>query len=92
MIVQFVLGIFYFVILVTVFSLSLSGFAIPILQEVFNLPFRYDSGMYYYMPQWVYPLVIIAGIFLWTAMMHIVKWIGGLHGRFAKFMLIAEQD
>lgn len=92
MFTQFALGIIYFVVLVTVFALSLSGLAIPILQEVFHLPFMLIDDLYYFMPQWGYPLTIIVGILLWTTMMHIVKWIGGLHGRFAKFMLIADQD
>ncbi len=92
MIIQFALGTAYFVILVTVFALSLSGIAIPILQEVFHLPIVQNYDVYYYMPQWGYPLTIMAGILLWTTMMHIVKFIGRLHGRFAKFMLIAEQD
>ncbi|MCP4139518.1 MAG: hypothetical protein GY755_04365 [Chloroflexi bacterium] len=92
MIVQFALGIAYFVVLVTVFALSLTGVAIPILQEVFHLPMVQNYDVYYYMPQWGYPLTIMVGVLLWTSMMHLVKFIGGLHGRFAKFMLIAEQD
>ena len=92
MFIQFVLGIAYFVVLVTVFAFALSGIAIPILQEVFHMPMVVNYDSYYYMPQWGYPLVILASVFLWTAMMHVVKFIGGLHGRFAKFMLIAEQD
>ena len=92
MFIQFVLGIAYFIVLVTVFAFALSGIAIPILQEVFHMPMVVNYDSYYYMPQWGYPLVILASVFLWTAMMHVVKFIGGLHGRFAKFMLIAEQD
>ncbi len=92
MFIQFALGIIYFCVLVTVFALSLSGLAIPILQEAFHMPMVVNHDAYYYMPQWGYPLTIMAGVLLWTTMMHLVKWIGGLHGRFAKFMLIAEQD
>jgi hypothetical protein len=92
MLIQFILGTAYFVVLVTVFAFSLSGLAIPILQEVFHLPIVVNYDAYYYMPTWGYPLTIMAGVFLWTAMMHFAKWIGSLHGRFAKFMLIAEQD
>lgn len=92
MFIQFALGIVYFVLLVTVFALSLTGLAIPILQEVFHLPMVQNYDVYYYMPQWGYPLAIMVGVLLWTVMMHLVKWIGGLHGRFAKFMLITEQD
>ena len=92
MLIQLVLGTTYFSVLVTVFALSLSGLAIPIAQEVFHLPIVQNYDMYYYMPSWGYPLTILAGISLWTMMMHLVKFIGGLHGRYAKAMLVAEQD
>ena len=92
MFIQFALGIVYFVVLVVAFSLALSAIAIPILQEIFHLPVMQINNLHYYMPQWGYPLTIMAGVLLWTAMMHVVKFIGGLHGRFAKFMLIADQD
>ena len=92
MFTQFALGIIYFVVLVFAFSFALSTIAIPILQEVFHLPVMQIDNLYYFVPQWGYPLTIMAGIVLLTAMMHVVKFVGGLHGRFAKFMLIAEQD
>jgi len=92
MIIQFVLGTTYFVVLVTVFTFSLTGIAIPILQEVFHLPVVQNYDVHYFMPQWGYSITILAGFLLWTAMMHVIKYVGGLHGRFAKFMLIADQD
>jgi len=92
MFVQFVLGIIYFVVLVTVFAISLSSVAIPILQEVFNLPVAQIGSLNYFMPQWGYPLTVLAGFLLWTTTMHLVKWVGGIHGRYAKAMLVAEQD
>jgi len=30
----------------------------------------------------------LGGILLWTVMMHLVKWVGGLHGRYAKALLV----
>ena len=90
MVIQFVLGIIYFVVLVTILALSLSGIAIPILQEVFHLPVVSAGSMFYYVPTWGYPLVILAGILLLTITMHIVKFIGQLHGRYAKALLVTE--
>jgi uncharacterized membrane protein len=90
MLLQFVLGTAYFVVLVTVFALSLSGVAIPVLQEVFHLPVVQDGSLHYYLPTWGYPLVVLAGIVLWTVTMHLVKWVGGLHGRYAKALLVTE--
>jgi len=92
MVVQLVLGTIYFVVLVTLFAFSLSGIAIPILQEAFNISVIDTGSTYYYLPQWGYPLVVLAGLLLWTATMHLVKWIGDLHGRYAKAMLVVEQD
>lgn len=88
MFTQFVLGIVYFVVLVTVLSLALSVTAIPILQEVFHLPVAQSATVHYYMPQWGYPLAVLGGILLWTGMMHLAKFIGNLHGRYAKRMLV----
>ena len=90
MVIQFVLGIIYFVVLVTILALSLSGIAIPILQEVFHLPVVSAGSMFYYVPTWGYPLVMLAGILLWTITMHIVKFVGQLHGRYAKALLVTE--
>ena len=89
---QFVLGTLYFVVLVTLFSLSLSGLGIPVLQEIFHLPMIQNYDVHYFMPRWSYPLTVLGGILLWTAVMHLVKGIGGLHGRYAKAMLVVEQD
>jgi hypothetical protein len=90
MVLQFVLGTVYFVVLVTVFALSLTGIAIPILQEIFHLPVVQNGSLYYYLPNWGYPLVILAGILLWTVTMHLVRFVGGLHGRYAKALLVTE--
>jgi hypothetical protein len=90
MILQFVLGTVYFVVLVTLFALSLSGIAIPILQEIFHLPVIQNGSLYYYLPSWGYPLVILAGVLLWTITMHLVRWFGSLHGRYAKALLVTE--
>jgi uncharacterized membrane protein len=90
MLLQFVLGIVYFVVLVTVFSLSLSGIAIPILQEIFHLPVVQNGNLHYFLPTWAYPLVMLAGILLWTVTMHLVKWVGDLHGRYAKALLVTD--
>lgn len=90
MLLQFVLGTVYFVVLVTILSLSLSLIAIPVLQEGFHQPVVQSYDASYYLPQWGYPLVVIAGILLWTGTMHLVRWVGSLHGRYAKALLVTE--
>lgn len=89
MLLQFVLGTFYFVLIVVVLSFSLSGIAIPILQEFFQ------QGVYigvsrYFFPSETYPLWILGGFLLWTVFMHLARGISQLHGRLAKWMLVSE--
>ncbi|MBU4352974.1 MAG: sensor domain-containing protein [Nanoarchaeota archaeon] len=91
MLVQFVLGTTYFVVLATVFAFSLTGLAIPVLQEFFDMPvIHVGGGWFSYVPDWGYPLTVLAGILLWTVAMHLVKFVGQLHGRYAKFLLVTE--
>ena len=90
MFVQFALGIVYFVLVVTVFSISLSFIAIPLLQENIHLGVVEMNGVHYVLPVWSYPLFVLAGFLLWTTFMNIARGIGQLHGRFAKWMLVTE--
>jgi hypothetical protein len=90
MLIQFVLGIVYFVMIVVVLSISLSFVAIPFLQEYAHQSVLEMNGMRYLLPIWAYPLLVLAGFLLWTTFMNIVRGIGQLHGRFAKWMLVTE--
>lgn len=90
LLLQLPLGIVYFCLTVTIFIFSLSGFAIPIIQGVFNLPVGNIDGIYYYLPTQALPLVVILGILLWTGYMHLAKFIGQLHGKYAKAMLVSD--
>ena len=91
MLLQFVLGTIYFVVLVTVFAFAASFVALPVVQEVLNVPvIEFSNGVDYFLPQWGYPLAMVGGILLWTVMMHLVKWVGGLHGRYAKALLVTS--
>jgi hypothetical protein len=90
MLIQFVLGTVYFVVLVTVFSFALTGLAIPFVQEIFHEPTVSVNDMRYFLPTWSYPLLILADVILWTSTMHLVKLVGGLHGRYAKALLVTE--
>ena len=90
MILQFILGIVYFVSIVTVLSFSLSFIAIPILQEFFNQGAINNNGIQYAIPTWSYPLLVLGGILLWTTFMNIARGVGQLHGRLAKWLLVSE--
>jgi uncharacterized membrane protein len=91
MLIQFVLGTVYFVLIVTVLSISLSFIAIPVLQELFNLPtIQIGEGVHYFFPKWSYPLLVLGGVLLWTIFMNLARGIGQLHGRMAKAMLVTD--
>lgn len=90
MIAQFVLGVGYFVLIVTVLSFSLSFAAIPVLQEGFGQGAIFNNGIRFFFPDWSYPFLVLGGFFLWTLFMNIARGIGQLHGRFAKWMLVSE--
>jgi hypothetical protein len=90
MLLQFVLGTVYFVLIVTVLSFSLSFIAIPIMQEWLGQGAIYGNNMRYFFPVWSYPLLVLAGFLLWTVFMNIARGIGQLHGRLAKWLLVSE--
>lgn len=90
MLIQFVLGTVYFVLFVTVLSISLSFIAIPFFQELIQIPLIQFGSARYYFPIWSYPLCVLVGILLWTMFMNLARGIGQLHGRMAKAMLVTE--
>lgn len=90
MLVQFALGTIYFTVIVTVLSVALSLFAIPVMQEWLDMGAVYTNGMRYFFPVWSYPLLVLGGFFLLTLFMNLVRGVGQLHGRMAKWMLVSE--
>lgn len=89
MLLQFILGTVYFVVLVTVLSFSLTAMAFPIIQDLFGQG-MYIGSVRYIFPQWTYPIWVIGGFLLWTTFMNIARGIGQLHGKFAKWILVGE--
>jgi len=91
LILQLPLGIIYFTLLVCLIALSLALFAAPVLQILFELPVFSLGATSYYLPTWAMPLSWIAALILVTATMHAARWIGWLHGRWAKMMLVRDE-
>lgn len=92
MLVQFVLGIAYFVSLVTVLSISLSFMALPFIQLFTDIPVMTWGDGPVYFSYWQLILFSIGGFLLWTAFMHLARLVGQLHGRMAKWLLVTEQS
>lgn len=89
---QLPFGILYFVLIVTLVSLSLSFMVSPIIEGLFQgeLVGIVLGSVRYFPPPILYPLVIIFGLLLLTASMHFFKWIGQLHGKYAKMFLVTD--
>jgi hypothetical protein len=86
----FVLGTVYFVVFVTVLSLSLSFIALPFIQLFWNIPVVQWGVERIFLPYWMLVLISIGGLLLWTSFMHLARGIGQLHGRMAKALLVTD--
>jgi uncharacterized membrane protein len=90
MLIQLPLGIFYFTLFVTLISVSLGLVASPILELVFKEPMFTANRSMYFFNGWVMPIVVIVGVLLFFATLHLAKAIGNFHGNLAKAMLVRE--
>jgi len=92
MILMLPLGIIYFTVMVTLISISLALIATPIAAIVFNVPFEAISygEVIWHMPDYLTPLVAVVGVLLATATMHVARWVGKVHGKFAKALLVSD--
>jgi uncharacterized membrane protein len=87
---QMPLGVIYFTLIVILFSLSIGLMAAPIVQSIMDFPVISIGAMRYYLPIWSMPLFVLAGFLIWTLTMHLGRFIGQLHGRYAKMFLVTE--
>jgi len=90
LLVQLPFGVLYIVIWTVMVALSLSLIAVPFAQEFFGLSFFQFGSESYIVPSAYYPLAVLMGIIGLTAFMHVAKWVGRFHGRYAKYMLVRE--
>jgi uncharacterized membrane protein len=92
MLLMLPLGIFYFTLAITSLALSLSGIAAPVIALLHGIGFttseiQIDGELI------AWPLTLplcLVGIVLMTAVMHVVRLIGELHGRFARALLLSQ--
>lgn len=90
MILQFPLGLIYVTIPLILLSVSLKLTLYPLLDPVFGRSLITIKETAYYAPVWTFPLIFAAGVFLFLSTLHIVKFIGKIHGRYAKSMLVKK--
>ena len=92
MILMLPLGIIYFTVMVTLIALAGAFIAAPIAAIVFNVPFEAISygEVIWHLPDYLTPLIAVLGVLLATVTMHIARWIGKVHGLFAKALLVSD--
>ena len=90
MLLQMPLGIIYFTVLISLIAVAFGLIFKPVLELVWGIPSWIIGDYGYFTPVWLLPFVVIGGILLLFATMHIAKYIGRLHGMMAKAMLVRE--
>lgn len=91
MVLMLPLGVIYFSVTVTLISLSLAFFVTPVLTVLFDLPIMVLNGdPAFYLPDYLSPLVCIAGVLLGTLTLHLARWTGKVHGKLAKALLVSD--
>ena len=82
------LGIVYFTVALVLLVFSFTFFAAPLFFGILGFPVSEIGGRCYFVPDWTLPLLAIGGALLFILTLHFVKWLGGVHGRYAKAMLV----
>jgi len=83
----FPLGIIYCGVFSLLLVFSLCFLISPVLELVFRIPLDL-FGDNVLTPIWFLPVVCIAGFFLLPLTFHLARWVGKVHGRYAKSMLV----
>ena len=92
MILMLPIGIIYFTVMVTLISLSLGLVAAPIAGIFFNVPVMMidNADFYWELPTYLTPLLAVLGVALVTSTLHVSRWVGKIHGKFAKALLVSD--
>lgn len=87
---QLPLGVIYFTLIVTLFSVSIAFMAAPVVQSIADFPIITIGSLMYYIPAWSAPVFLLLGFLIWTITMHLGRFIGHWHGRYAKTFLVTD--
>jgi hypothetical protein len=85
----FPLGMIYSMGFGLLFVLSICFITSPVMELVFHVPLDL-FGNNVFTPVWFLPVVCLAGLFLLPLTFHLAKYVGKIHGRFAKSMLVKK--
>ncbi len=87
LVLQMPLGVIYFTLAVTLLAVSLSFAVAPYVQAWQHFPVIMIDNTPVFLPPEASALMEIGGLALLTATMHLIRGVGGLHGRYAKALL-----
>jgi uncharacterized membrane protein len=90
LILQLPIGIIYFTAMITFIVLSIAFIFTPIIGIFWNIPIVYFGYVEYHIPFWLMMLIMVTGFLLLTITMHLAKFVGKIHGRYAKALLVSE--
>jgi len=90
MVLQFPLGVVYFLLLLMLSSVALKCILFPFLKWFLHRPLLNLPYFALEVPWWGAPLISIGGIVLLSLILHMAKGIGSLHGRYAKSVLVRK--
>ena len=91
MVFQGVLGIVYFTVLIMLIATALTFMAMPVIFFfILGEPIATFNGQGYFVSLEMLPVSVLFGFLFMTVVMHLAKFIGKWHGRYAKFMLVGK--
>lgn len=89
MVIQLPLGIAYFTTVVTGFAVAFAGMLSPLFYQSTRMTWRVSGQFWPDTPPFWYTLVLaVLGFVLLVVMMHLVRFVGRLHGNMAKYLLV----
>lgn len=86
---QFPLGSIYSFVIAILFGISLKCAFYPVWHLVLHRPLVTLSRPYF-PPGWLIPLISLAGCLFLPLTLHVAKWVGSFHGRYAKALLVRK--
>jgi len=88
MMVQLPLGVIYFTVFTVMIAFGLAGIATPVLELGFGIPLCQFNDYAFHVPVVLMPLVVLVGAIWILLVMHLAKWLGRVHGKYAKALLV----
>jgi 4-amino-4-deoxy-L-arabinose transferase-like glycosyltransferase len=84
------LGAIYFSVAVTLLATSVALVAAPVIELLFEIPVVQLGSRVYHLPVWGIPLFLAGGALLATVTLHLARWVGRIHGKLAKTLLVSD--